>query len=74
MAQEFSGIPNSQDRVIGMWLLAIATVIFGASNAIAICVNRTLFTLRKEQQWDLFYIDIKVVSLSLTLSGNNLHE
>jgi drug/metabolite transporter (DMT)-like permease len=35
MAQEFSGIPNSQDRVIGRWLLAIATLIFGASNAIA---------------------------------------
>ena len=35
MAQEFSEIPNSQDRVIGRWLLAIATLIFGASNAIA---------------------------------------
>ncbi|WP_103669782.1 hypothetical protein [Pseudanabaena sp. BC1403] len=35
MAQELSRIPNSQDRVIGRWLLAIATIIFGASNAIA---------------------------------------
>lgn len=35
MAQEFSGIPNSKDRVVGRWLLAIATLIFGASNAIA---------------------------------------
>jgi drug/metabolite transporter (DMT)-like permease len=35
MAQEFSRIPNSQDRFIGRWLLVIATVIFGASNAIA---------------------------------------
>ncbi|GBO55405.1 permease of the drug/metabolite transporter superfamily [Pseudanabaena sp. lw0831] len=35
MSQEFSEIPNSQNRAIGRWLLAIATVIFGASNAIA---------------------------------------
>lgn len=34
MAQEFSGLPNSQDRAIGRWLLAIATLIFGASHAI----------------------------------------
>ena len=39
MVQELSRIPNSQDRFIGRWLLAIATMIFGASNAIAI-VNK----------------------------------
>jgi hypothetical protein len=34
MAREFSAIPNSQDRVIGRYLLAITTILFGASNAI----------------------------------------
>ncbi|GBO52234.1 permease of the drug/metabolite transporter superfamily [Pseudanabaena sp. lw0831] len=35
MTQEFSGISNSQNRNVGRWFLAIATLIFGASNAIA---------------------------------------
>ncbi len=35
MAQEFPEIPNSPDRAVGRWFLAIATLIFGASNAIA---------------------------------------
>lgn len=35
MAQEFSEIPNSRERNFGRWFLAIATLIFGASNAVA---------------------------------------
>ena len=35
MAQEFSEIPNSHERNFGRWFLAIATLIFGASNAVA---------------------------------------